>query len=145
MICFLSVTRLPVETVAASLYDKIPSVSDCSGQTGRLPRQVFLDNIETFITQLDSTNHLNLFLTELRSVCPQQAAVDQGAILRDLKPACDWQGGGHRLQHVPSARRKPRPQPAGSDQLQEEGGRGVRRFTERHGSHERQQVSRYDR
>ncbi|XP_075904166.1 elongator complex protein 1 isoform X2 [Nelusetta ayraudi] len=28
--------------------------------------KVFLDNIETFITQLDSTNHINLFLTELR-------------------------------------------------------------------------------
>uniref|UniRef100_A0A672GY78 Elongator complex protein 1 n=1 Tax=Salarias fasciatus TaxID=181472 RepID=A0A672GY78_SALFA len=28
--------------------------------------KVFLENIETFITQLDSINHINLFLTELR-------------------------------------------------------------------------------
>lgn len=28
--------------------------------------QVFLENIQTFISELNSTNHINLFLTELK-------------------------------------------------------------------------------
>lgn len=71
-IYFLSVHCLSVATAALSLFglrlhNKILCICDSSGYVSRLLLQVFLDNIETFITQLDSTNHINLFLTELRS------------------------------------------------------------------------------
>lgn len=41
-------------------------VADWSRVNVRLLPQVFLENMETFITQLNSTNHINLFLTELK-------------------------------------------------------------------------------
>lgn len=115
MIYFLSVNCLSVATPAVSLFglrlhNKILYICDSSGYISRLLLQVFLDNIETFITQLDSTNHVNLFLTELRSdSLLGRAAADhipmRGSaswVVSSLEPVCDSQGGGHDRQHVPS-------------------------------------------
>ncbi|KAL6090825.1 hypothetical protein STEG23_013251 [Scotinomys teguina] len=67
-----SVVQLADGQVLKCLWDAEGKLGSCSssglglGSDSEVAGQVFLENVETFVKQIDSVNHINLFFTELK-------------------------------------------------------------------------------